>query len=84
MYKRIDFLSILCKLFAYRTIQFYINKCVLAYCFYIHYSFTRCIQYAISNENIELSILMYSEIGKKYYFCILYDGNADYAEGADR
>ena len=20
---------------------------------------------------------MYSEIGKKYYFCILYDGNAD-------
>ena len=39
---------------------------------------------AKSNENIEKSIIMHSEIGKKYYFCILYDGNADCAEDADR
>ncbi len=39
---------------------------------------------AKSNRNVEKSILMYSEIGKKCYFCMLYDENADCAEGVDR
>lgn len=43
-----------------------------------------CYITAKSNGNVEKSILMYSGIGKKYYFCMLYCRNADCMQGMDR